>query len=115
MEMHRRLETIKLLLLAAFLVPRTSSYGLRPEPPEFIAQCKRRLDLKCGNDINIYLFGRGTPFPDSCCRNLVRPGLPCHEAVITKHLLGKPKGFVRKILKKSEQLWRHCVSYSTTK
>lgn len=101
---------IPLLLIILTLVPIGTTQMLMPMPmtPEFVSMCKMNMGFECGNRVNIYIFGRGTLFPDRYCSELVGVGKQCHDAIIKKHLVGKPSGFATKVLKKSDWLWDHC-------
>ncbi|EOA36025.1 hypothetical protein CARUB_v100221180mg, partial [Capsella rubella] len=52
---------------------------------------------------------------DSCCHDLVQEGKVCHDNLI-KYIADRPALIARETqyLKKSDDLWSHCVAISKT-
>ncbi|EOA34787.1 hypothetical protein CARUB_v10022364mg, partial [Capsella rubella] len=68
----------------------------------------------CALDIVAVVFGNATII-DSCCHDLVQEGKVCHDNLI-KYIADRPALIARETqyLKKSDDLWSHCVAISKT-
>ncbi|CAN7092289.1 unnamed protein product [Brassica rapa subsp. narinosa] len=81
--------------------------------------CLLKISPKCALDIIGVVFENLT-ITDACCHDLVQEGKMCHDTLI-KYIAEKPhlvahetEYFKKKYLKKSDDLWTHCVSVSQT-
>ncbi|AED93918.1 Prolamin-like domain [Arabidopsis suecica] len=74
--------------------------------------CLVKITPKCALDIIVVVFENGT-MPDPCCNDLVKEGKVCHDTLI-KYIADKPMLIAHETeyLKKSDDLWKHCVSIS---
>ncbi|EOA34105.1 hypothetical protein CARUB_v10022271mg [Capsella rubella] len=76
--------------------------------------CLVKISPKCALDIVAVVFGNAT-ITDSCCHDLVQEGKVCHDNLI-KYIADRPALIARETqyLKKSDDLWSHCVAISKT-
>ncbi|KAG7603869.1 putative Prolamin-like domain-containing protein [Arabidopsis thaliana] len=74
--------------------------------------CLVKITLKCALDIIAAVFKNGT-MPDPCYNDLVKERKVCHNTLI-KYIADKPMLIAHETeyLKKSDDLWKHCVSIS---
>ncbi|KAG7532998.1 Prolamin-like domain [Arabidopsis thaliana x Arabidopsis arenosa] len=74
--------------------------------------CLVKITPKCALDIIAVVFENGT-ISDPCCNDLVKEGKVCHDTLI-KYIADKPMLIAHETeyLKKSDDLWNHCVSIS---
>ncbi|KAF8106666.1 hypothetical protein N665_0135s0011 [Sinapis alba] len=76
--------------------------------------CLLKISPKCALDIIGVVFENGT-ITDACCHDLVQEGKVCHDTLI-KYIADRPLlvSHETQYLKKSADLWVHCVSISQT-
>ncbi|CAF2043191.1 hypothetical protein YC2023_107767 [Brassica napus] len=76
--------------------------------------CLLKISPKCALDIIGVVFENLT-ITDACCHDLVEEGKMCHDTLIN-YIAEKPHlvAHETEYLKKSDDLWTHCVSISQT-
>ncbi|KAJ0240929.1 Prolamin-like domain-containing protein [Hirschfeldia incana] len=76
--------------------------------------CLLKISPKCALDVIGVVFENGT-ITDACCQDLVQEGKMCHDSLI-KYIAERPLlvSHETQYLKKSGDLWTHCVSISQT-
>ncbi|KAL0846765.1 hypothetical protein Bca101_020011 [Brassica carinata] len=74
--------------------------------------CLLKIGPKCALDVIGVVFENGT-ITDACCHDLVQEGKVCHNSLI-KYIAERPLllSHETQYLKKSDDLWTHCVSIS---
>ncbi|EFH41746.1 hypothetical protein ARALYDRAFT_494746 [Arabidopsis lyrata subsp. lyrata] len=74
--------------------------------------CLLKITPNCALDIIAVVFENGT-ISDPCCNDLIKEGKMCHDKLI-KYIADKPMLIAHETeyLKKSDDLWNHCVSIS---
>ena len=79
-----------------------------------IHKCLLKISPKCVLDIIGVVFENIT-ITDACCHDLVQEAKMCHSTLI-KYIAEKPHlvAHETKYLKKSDDLWTHCVSILQT-
>ncbi|KAF8106658.1 hypothetical protein N665_0135s0003 [Sinapis alba] len=79
-----------------------------------MGSCLLKISPKCALDIIGVVFGNGT-ITDACCHYLVQEGKVYHDILI-KYIADWPLLVSHETLylKKSADLWAHCVSISQT-
>ena len=76
--------------------------------------CLLKISPKCALDIIGVVFENGT-ITDACCHDLVQEGKVWHDTLI-KYIADRPLliSHETQYLKKSDDLWTHCISLSKT-
>ncbi|KAF8106700.1 hypothetical protein N665_0135s0043 [Sinapis alba] len=76
--------------------------------------CLLKISPNCALNIIEVVFGNGIIF-DSCCHDLVQEGQVCRDTII-RYIADRPLlvSHRTQYLKKSNDLWTHCVSISQT-
>ncbi|KAJ4876141.1 hypothetical protein Rs2_41159 [Raphanus sativus] len=76
--------------------------------------CLLKISPKCALDVIGVVFENGT-ITDACCHDLFQEGKMCHDTLI-KYIADRPLlvSHETHYLKKSDDLWTHCVSISQT-
>lgn len=80
------------------------------EEPANVKVCERRFTNKCGIEIGNSIFNGGD-VSESCCRDLVTLGKPCHDIIVNRTLaVYHPNANKSQALAKSQQVWNECVA-----
>ncbi|KAL2252408.1 uncharacterized protein LOC105167735 [Sesamum indicum] len=81
---------------------------LSPQFKKFLKQCQKRMTVECADQIVGYMFDNKT-VSKTCCSKLVNMGPDCHKGLVMRGKeLTKQNAYVKKILSKSEELWKKC-------
>ncbi|XP_056849925.1 uncharacterized protein LOC130499652 [Raphanus sativus] len=112
---NTRIQAITLFIILALVCAFVPTFSVEEaEAKSLWDTCLLKISPKCALDIIGVVFENLT-ITDSCCHNLVHEGKMCNDKLI-KYIADKPLLIAneKKYLKKSDDLWTHCVSISPT-
>ncbi len=72
--------------------------------------CDATVKVHCANEIILAIFRSGS-ISDECCKELIKNGIVCHEALLARLLDTTPKYKLNdpiKVLIKSALVWNQC-------
>ncbi|KAF5728016.1 hypothetical protein HS088_TW21G00158 [Tripterygium wilfordii] len=90
------------------------AFGQQSKYDIVIANCERRIPIEPAQDLYDYIFKNKESVSDEVCQVLVKAGQPCHDVLINE-TLKRPefKGLEIGILKRSDEIWKKCLSVAT--